>query len=192
MSLTIHTAPATEPVTLDEAKAHLRVTGSADDTYITTLIKGARVASEILMGRALITQTWRYTSDKFPCGRVIKLEKGRIQSVTSVKYFDSAGVQQTLSTDFYTVDTYSEPARVVLKSTKSWPDTADEPNAVEIIYIAGYGNASTVPQDIIQAILFLVGHFYANREPLMIATYGQVQELPLTFKWLLLPYAVYM
>ena len=58
MNLTLKTAPETEPVSLNEAKAFLRVDSDEDDNYITSLIKTAREWCEDYQHRAYITQTW--------------------------------------------------------------------------------------------------------------------------------------
>ncbi len=88
-----------------------------------------------------------------------------LASVTSVKYPDSAGTQTTLAASEYTVDTAVTPGRLFLKYGHYWPVTILQPHsAVVVRFVAGFGAASAVPEDLRQALLLLVGHFYENRE----------------------------
>ena len=122
MILTLVTPPQYEPVSLDEAKDHLRVTASDDDVRITGYITAARKWVENYLGRALITQTWDKWLNQFPSSypytalyiepetyhsedNIIEIQKAPLQSVTSITYTDENGVDQTLSTSIYTVDT---------------------------------------------------------------------------------------
>ena len=158
------TAPSTEPISLSEAKAHMRVDFNNDDTYIENLIVAAREFCETMQNRAYITQTWELALDAFINN--IELPNPPLQSVISMKYYDTSENEITLNSDDYFVDTYSEKGTISLKHGKYWPSTQLRPlNGVIIRYIAGYGNAATVPIKIKQAILMLVAHWYENREP---------------------------
>lgn len=189
MPLVLQTAPTTEPVTTAEAKTHLRVTTSDDDTYIGTLITVARRHVETITGRALINQTWDYFLDNFPPGDKIVIPLPRLSSVTSVKYTDKDNVQTTFAASKYIVDTNNEPGQIVLAYGESWPTFTPKPvNAVEIRFVAGYGSAgSSVPEGIRQAILLLIAHWYENREPV---TDMNTKEIPETANALLWPYRV--
>ena len=101
MAFRIKTHPATEPITLTEAKAHLRVDDSYDDTYINTLITTARLYCERFLNQSLITQTWQLFLDSFPSNGLILLKHGPVISLTSIKYYDSDNTEQTLSSDDY-------------------------------------------------------------------------------------------
>jgi uncharacterized phiE125 gp8 family phage protein len=172
-------APAVEPVTVAEAKAHMRVDISDDDDYITALIVAAREYIEGATRRALITQTWRYSLDGWPDGDEIVLPKPPLQSVTSIVYKDEDGTANTWSSSGYIVDTDSDPGRVVLAYGESWPSVTLYPAApIQITYKAGYGDAAAnVPGHLRHAIKFLVAHWYENREPV---TVGQVaRDVPL-------------
>lgn len=163
MALTKITEPTVEPVTLAEAKAHLRVDASDEDAYITTLVKVARAAAEARLQRTLMQSTWRLLIDFFP--DAIKLPMPRVQSVTSVQYVDPAGALQTLAAANYTVDSASEPGWIVPAWDLDWPETRAQVNAVSVVYTAGYGTDPTlVPVEIRQWILLAVGDLYANRE----------------------------
>jgi len=139
---------------------------SAEDDVLTRFISAARVYCEEYQGRAYITQTWEKALDDFPAADTIQIPIAPLQSVTSVKYYDTDETESTLSDSYYYVDTYKDPGRIVLQYGYSWPSDVLRPaNGVIIRYVCGYGdNATDVPESIRQAILLLVGHFYENRE----------------------------
>lgn len=163
------TQPATEPVTLTEAKAHLRVDGTDDDTYITTLIKVARQLCEAYSGLSFITQEREIKLDRFPCGRTIELPQGPVQSIDDFVYLDADGNSQPLTVDTdYLVDLSGGRVQYV----DSWPYTDGQFNAVTITYTAGYANDEhdPVPEVIKQAMLMQIGSLYENRQDEVIGT----------------------
>lgn len=165
MALRRTTAPAVEPITLDEAKAHLRVDHVADDALISELIGAARQYVEDWTGRALVEQTWQLELDAWPIGQVIYLPRPRAIGITSVKYIDGDGVQQTLGSGNYVLDEQSEPARLFPPYGVDWPSVRDQRGAIEIIWTAGYGaNAAAVPDGIKAAVKLVLDHLYA-RDP---------------------------
>ena len=168
MALIISSGPTVEPVSLAEAKAHCRVDVSDDDTLLGNLIKAARTHVETVCRprRALVNETWLWVADAWPASDTIELGVAPLSSVTSVKYTNDAGVEATLAATNYLVDTYSEPGRLRLKSTASWPSvTLRELNGLIVTFVAGYGAAaSNVPEPFRQAMLLLIGHWYENRE----------------------------
>lgn len=160
--------PQEEPISLDEAKDHIRVIGEDEDLLIQSLITAAREWCEGFQQRAYVAQTRRLTLDRWPRGRTIHLPRPPLQSVTSIVYTDREGAQYTIETESYIVDTDAEPGRIVLAYGASWPSVALRPAAgVEITYVAGYGDASDVPQKVKQAMLLLVGHWYEHREAVL-------------------------
>jgi len=188
MSVTIKTEPATEPVSLVEAKAHLRVDCTDDNDYITTLIKVARKYAELYQRRSYITQTLELRLDRFP-RYLLELPRPPSSAVASIKYTDSAGDEQTLDASLYTTDFNSYMPRIVPAFNQSWPTTRAVIDAVLIEYTAGYGAASAVPETIKQAILLLVSHWYENREPVSL---GQTPaDIPKTVDALLTMEKVY-
>jgi len=178
-------APTAEPVTLTEAKTHLRVDVTDDDVLITSLIASARQYVEQIARRALVTQTWRLSIQEFPASGVIILPKPPLQSVTSITYTDITGTTSTVDSNTYTVDTDSEPGRVVLKYGESWPSASlANTNPVQVTFVAGYGAPSAVPEYWKQAILLLVGHWYENREG--VAVTGAIpKEMPMAVRSLI-------
>ena len=183
----VTTEPTLEPVTLAEACSHMRVNVGDDDTYITRLIKGARQYTEdTATGRALITQTRDGYMDAFPNIRFIELPGPPLQSTgMSVKYKDSVGVEATMPSTDYLVDTVTEPGRIVLKTGKIWPSfTPEVANAITIRYICGYGTAAAnVPEPIRQAMLILIAHMYEAREIFVLGT--KLLDVPMSY-WALL------
>ncbi|HEY1191939.1 MAG TPA: hypothetical protein VGE74_30190, partial [Gemmata sp.] len=143
-SLKLVTPPASEPVTVSEAKARLRITISDEDADIGDMIAQARELCEAGCQRAFITQTFSLYLDRFPGSTGdIRLPRPPLQSVSFVKYYDSAGDLQTLDPAAYYVATASEPGR--LRPVDYWPATFCRPEAVEVRFVAGYGTAADVP-----------------------------------------------
>lgn len=184
------TAPTVEPVSTAEAKTHLRVTSSAEDSYIATLIKAARLHVELtVLKRALVTQTWDLVLDAFPASSEIEIPYPPLQSITSISYITEAGETLTYAASNYLVDAESEPGRIKLKRTSSWPgDTLREISGVRIRFVAGYGLAAAVPEWAKQAILLYVGDLYENREDTLIAQGVTAIPLPYGAKSLLFPH----
>jgi uncharacterized phiE125 gp8 family phage protein len=168
VGLKLVSPPAIEPVTLAEAKAHLRLDTDADDAYVSALIGAARERVELFLRRALITQMFDYTLDGFPAKRFMDLPRPPLQSVESVKYIDTAGSLQTLAAESYVVDCASnEIGRVALAWNRFWPLTICSINTVVIRFIAGYGDAADVPQAIRHGILIEISNLYENREDIV-------------------------
>ena len=185
MRTTLNTGPSKEPVTVDQVKKHLRIMTSDDDAYINSLITPARKQVEYDLRRALITQTWTMYLDRFPGnGEYIRLPYPPLQSITYIKYYDTNNEQQTWSSDEYEEDIYSHPARIAETHGYNYPSTYSRLNAVEIKFIAGYGDDETdVPETITQAMYLLLGHWYENREA---TTDGRpIQTVPMAYEKLI-------
>lgn len=178
------TPVAVESVTLEEAKLHLRVDGTDEDALIGGLISAAREWAEHYTGRALAPQTLEMALDQFP-EDFIDLDLPPVSSVTSIKYTDSTGVEQTLATDQYAFSLYGEARRISLTYGNSWPTTQAIANAVRIRYVTGY---TTTPKAAKAAILLMVGHLYANREDV---TTSKTELLPNGAKALLDPIKIW-
>jgi uncharacterized phiE125 gp8 family phage protein len=179
MPLILTTPPAIEPITLAEAKAHLKVDTTDDDTLIGTLISAARSRAELLTSRAFISQGWTFWLDAWPCSE-IEIPIAPLQNIASITVYGPDDSANVLDASAYQIDAASAPARVVLKETA--PVNLRKINAIEIVFTAGYGNAeSDVPSPIREAILEFVADFYANR--------GDVSgDTPLGAMALLAPY----
>jgi uncharacterized phiE125 gp8 family phage protein len=196
MALTLVTAPAQEPISLVEAKAHLRVDTADDDALIDGLIRAAREHVETYTHRAPITQTWDLKRNEFPCGDVIWIPKAPLVSVTSITYVDTAGDSQTWSSALYTVDAPSGPmARQGLVTPvygESFPSTRRQVNAVTVRFVAGYGSTTAasllaVPASIKAAMKILIAHWYGpGRTSVNVGNI--VTVIPSTVDALLWPY----
>lgn len=188
MNISLITAPVAEPVTLEEAKNHLRVDITDDDDLIESLIVLARRYCEGVSNHRFITQTWDIFMDAFPGGDEFILPKSLspLASVTHIKYTDEDSNQSTFSSDSYVVDIYSDPGRIKLMDDADWPsDTLYEINAVEIQVVVGYGDDADVPREYKQALLLLVGHWYENREHTVIGIGTVIGDLPMGVEALL-------
>lgn len=189
MKVEVTTEPAEEPVTLGEAKAHMRVDSSDEDALISSYIKAARSWAEGFLGRSIVTQTRSAFLDEFPDGP-IELLHSPVQSVSYVKYYDISGSLITLDASKYIVDTKDIPPKIHFLDGESWPDAKTRPNAVEIQYVAGYGLPSTgtpkvIPSEIALAIKHLVATWYSTRESVVTGTI--VSKVPQTCEDLLWP-----
>lgn len=178
--------PAGEPLTLAEAKAHTRA-DDADDALLTALITAAREHVEgvtrcLLFSRAAVLSLDGWADEI--CWPVAPLA-----SVESVKYIDTDGNQQALDESVYRVDTNSTPGRLTPAYGTSWPAARAVTNAITINCTVGYADAGAVPQAIKQALLLLVGHWYANREASIVG--APVTDLPMAVDALLDPYRMY-
>jgi uncharacterized phiE125 gp8 family phage protein len=165
-------AATVEPVLLADAKQHLRVKHTDEDSLIERQIRLAREYVESVSHRQLINATWILYLDSFPA--IIYPPLPPLSSVTTLKYYNTDNTLTTLTenTDF-TVDTKNEPARIEPEYGTSWPSTRDRFNAVQLTYVAGYGTAGTdCPEWAIQAIMLLVANWYETREPIIVGMVG--------------------
>jgi uncharacterized phiE125 gp8 family phage protein len=179
------TAPATEPISLAEAKAHLRLETDVDNPEVSSMIQGARQYAEEVCWRGLVTQTWELILAEFPsCGET-RLPRGNLASITSVKYIDGSGVEQTMSSGDYEADTASVPGKLKLGYGKSWPAARSQWNAVKIQYVVGW-SAALVPQPIKNALLLLISQMYEHRTPEVIG--ASVEQIQFSMDALLAPY----
>jgi len=184
-------APTIEPVTLAEARMHLRIDASdtAEDTLISGFIVAARMQAEHTLNCKLITQTWDVPYDAFPAaGESIRIASGLspAQSIDQVAYLDSTSVARTVSSSNYVLDASSLPGYVFPVAGYSWPtDVAESANAVKVRVTSGYGSlASDVPRNIWSWMLLQIGALYRNREAFATSAFagtGSVSALPNQF-----------
>ncbi len=177
-------APVLEVVSLAEAKKQVNEVSGDDDALLSRLISTATEQVERDSGRALLTQTWKMIRDAFPGTCWVALPRAPLQSVASVKYYDTAGVLQTWPITNYLIDTVREPGLLWLADDADWPSlVSSRPNPVEITYVCGWKTAAEVPQRAKHAVLLLVAHWYRSREPVAIGTISS--ELELTYQALI-------
>lgn len=190
---TLVTAPTEEPVSLEEAKAHLREDSTDEDGLVSALISAAVGHMDGwsgILGRCMITQTWAESFDGFPSGyhgNKLRFRLSPNLDLAWIKYRDSANVEQTLSTTVYEGPFVDDVGPyVALRENQVWPSTYERYDAVTVQYTVGYGTAAQVPQAIRQAILLLVGHWYYSREAVVLSK--TPTELPFAVSALLAPY----
>ena len=155
MSITLSVAPTAEPVSLPQAKAHLRITHSEDDTEINAMITAAREVVEKYLNRDIAQRTWIYTAEGFSSPMV--LPKAPVDSITSIQYVDENGDTQTLSDSVYVLD----DDKIHLKYDQTWPATRNQRHAVTITFVSGYAETQGA---VSHAILMIVASMYENRE----------------------------
>ena len=204
MPMQLITPPAAEPVSLAEAKLHLRVDFDEDDALIQALISAARQAAEMLTQRQLVTARWRMVLDSFPGpslmgvpagqtftlpGHAILIPKSPLQSVVEIRYLDMAGVSQVMPSAHYTVDKACEPGRITPVFGQIWPVALPQIGAVSVTFDAGYGSAADVPEGLKSWIKLRLGSLYAHREEVASMARGRIDLLPFV-DGLLDPYKV--
>jgi len=180
------TPASTYPVSLTEAKLHLKVDITTDDTLITNLIVAATQVSEEYTNRFFILTVIKQVCSNFK--ELNELFKSPVNSVTNVRYYNSNNTHQTLDPNRYVVNNQFEPCQINLVVDGSFPDIADRVDAVESQYSVGYGDSSDVPNVIKQAILLTLGNWYENR--MSVITGRTTTEMPQSAKWLLDTYKV--
>lgn len=182
----------TTPVTLTEAKAHMRVSLTDDDALITALIHSATDYIERYTHRVMVNTDFTLYLDEFPGAGAgsIELPFAPIDEVTEVRYVDTAGVTQIASSALYTLDPSPSRPFVHLTYNSSWPSTHAVHNAVEVDFTAGYGHAGDhVPNGLRQAVLLLVASWYENREAVITGTIVTkvpfaVESLMRSYQWI--------
>lgn len=206
MPVQLLTAPSSEPITRTEAKLHCKVDITDDDTLIDDLIAAARQDAEHETRRALITQQWRLTLDDWSgrtrveragyapypwqcdvdlwqCGglrNIIRVPFPPLASVQSIKYYDTAGVQQTLDPTAYIVDVASEPGRITPAYGTTWPVAQARINAIAIEFTCGVDSLATVPYGlgVKRWVKLRVATLYEHREEVALLNRGTIQYLP--------------
>jgi uncharacterized phiE125 gp8 family phage protein len=164
--LVLITPPASEPVTLTQAKAHLRVDITDDDTKITDLIVSARTHIEGLANLALLTQTWDQVMDDFPYPNYpIELDRWPVQSITSLSYVNAAGGTTVWPSTNYIANLANVPPRVAPVYAQFWPILALQTiGNCTVRTLNGWASVALVPADLKQAVLMLVADWYEDRE----------------------------
>jgi len=183
----LKTPPASEPITLADAKDFLRIIQgmTLDDALITSLITAARQYCETLCLRTFIQTQWIVQFDCFPfgggyytrqirnqgegpgwlpaSGGIFYLPKPPVMSVDSIYFYDSTNTYTLIDASLYNVS-LDFPARVQAAIGKAWPIPAPRIDAVTVNITSGYGpDASSVPECVKTAVRVAVTHLYENR-----------------------------
>jgi uncharacterized phiE125 gp8 family phage protein len=161
MTYALIAAPAAMPVTLAQAKAHLRVTSTTEDELISGLVETATQYLERDTGLALINQQWRAWFDRPPADGIIRLLRHPVRAIVSVTVYDGDGNPAVLAGSDYYLNLAMRPPRLRLKDSVSAQSRA---NGIEIDFDAGFGETGVdVPDILKRAILVLVAHWYEFR-----------------------------
>ena len=168
MALVMTSGPAIEPVTIADAKAHMRIDNAAEDVLIGSLILTSRLHVEAALSVAMITQMWTLVLDRWPSGDTVEIPLSPLQAVPAVRVKNASGVGVVVPPTNYLVDIASRPPRLVWN--QAWrPDPGVAVNGIEIDLTAGFGiGATSVPAPLKHAILLLVAHWYEHRDPVVI------------------------
>jgi len=184
--LRVTTAPASEPVTVDEVKTHSRISGTDQDTQIAKWIKSGRELAEQYQRRAYTTQTIELSFDKFPLTPFC-LPRSPISEVTEMKYYETDNTEVVVynssvpvdTNDNYLIDVDSEPARITMAYGYTFPTSVlREINSFKVTYIAGKDSADDVEENVKDAIMLYCDWRYENRA-------AETNEVPEQF-WSLL------
>jgi uncharacterized phiE125 gp8 family phage protein len=172
MPLVMTSPPAVEPVTVADAKAHMRIDTDAEDVLIGSLVLTSRLHIETALSLALITQSWTMRLDRWPGTRQLDLPLAPLRSVSEVRIKDAGGRPDVVPEQSYLVDIASRPPRLVWNN-RAPPLPGVVANGIEIDLTAGFGdNAASVPAPLKHAILMLTAHWYEHRDPLEIGGEG--------------------
>jgi uncharacterized phiE125 gp8 family phage protein len=178
--LKVDSVDGTEPVSTAEAKLYARVDITDDDTLIASLITAARVMAESICRRDFIDRTYTWYTDDWPYSRTFNLPRTPVTLVNNVKYYDTDGVLQVLTSLVYTFDEHSTPQKLWLSPDQTWPNLD---NDIRHKVQVNFSTVVTVPETINTAIKMLVAHWYENREAVVIGS--GTNPLPLAVESLL-------
>lgn len=176
-----------EPVTVEQVKAHLRITTNDDDLLLENFIISARSAAENYMKRQIMPVQWRVILDTFPgTTGAIELPRPPLSTAStdiSITYFKDSTIMNdstTVASTSYTIDYDREPGCVYPSYGNDWPDdvTDERKSCVFVNYKSGYATVQKVPEPIKLWIKMKVGSMYEFREPISESKYsGEVSQL---------------
>jgi uncharacterized phiE125 gp8 family phage protein len=179
--------PSVEPLSLAEAKAHLRVDTSRDDTYIQALITTSRLQIEDTFALVYVHQTWSYTLDAWPDAPAIELPVGPVAQILAIRTYDVNDIQTPIPLATFQLDAASRVPRLIRKATFAIPSNLRPANGIEVSFRAGYGAAAnSAPEPLRHALRLLVAHWYDHRDPAAVTMPGA--KVPASVSALLAPY----
>lgn len=162
MTLTVTTPPTAEPVSLAEAKAHLRVTIEAEDDLIAALVTAARQRIEAELGLALISTGFRESFDCAPDGP-IRLSRAPLIAVAEVAVAGADGAFTAIPAESWIAKIGAREAEIAPLNL-AWPAPVPPVDGLRVTFTAGFGpDADHVPEPLKQAVLALVAHAFDHR-----------------------------
>lgn len=187
MTAILTSGPSTEPISLAGMKAYLRIDASDEEALITSLITAARLHIETHLSIATLTQSWSIFLDDWPSTSHVDIPIAPLISIELVNLYDEAGVATVLDEENYYIDTRSRVPRLLRTGSGVWLQPDRKASGIEIQITTGYGPAADdVPQNLRQAIMILVAHWFENRE--LVALTDNPIMVPETVSALLHPY----
>jgi len=176
--------PTVSPVTLDDVRMHLRIHHTDEDPVLQSYIDAATQyldGPQGILGKSIVSQTWRQDYPAFASPLLLPLQP--VQSVSEITYYDADNAVQTVPASTYALvpNAYGGP-QIVLVAGQSWPSSYARDDAVSVIFVAGYGDPLLCPAPVKQAMLLLIGDWYARRE---MSTEAKLSELPIAFHMLI-------
>jgi uncharacterized phiE125 gp8 family phage protein len=171
----IVTRPTLVALTQAELETHCRTLG-ATGADVTPYLYAAAEHIETICSRAFLTQTWKAYLDYWPGDDEIVVPLGWLQSITHLKYYNSAGTATTVSSSEYDVDLGGDGyGRLKLKYQRLWPTATLQPlNPIEIQFVAGKTDAANLPQAIKHSIRLLGASWYEHREEVVLGSTAAV------------------
>lgn len=187
MHVQVTTAPATQAVSDAEAVAHAKIdsdAATADSALINDLVLSAILWAEQYTNRALVTQTITLTLESDEFTQPFHLPRPPFGAVTSFNVYDEDDAATEITSANYRI-VGDDPARIEQKAD-GWSLSRDVAAAI-IVYTAGYGAASAVPEDIKTAIRMKFTDLYEQRQGILV---GATQSRNALIEELLMPYRV--
>jgi uncharacterized phiE125 gp8 family phage protein len=196
MALKLVSGPTQEPVTVEEAKQHMRLEVSDDDALVASYVLAARQWVEGETKRALVTQTWDYAIDYdwphyYGLDKII-LPLNPVQSVTSISYVDGDGASQTLAADQYTVAAREHVSFIEPAYDVAWPEVRCVPSAITVRFVTGYIDdtvspaVGAVPFGLRTAVLMKAAEMYEHRGDMLpgtLQTHPAIEALISPYRW---------
>jgi len=174
-----------------EAKIHLRVDFTDDDTYIDSLCLAATQTINNYCNLLLMDTDVVQFCDKWEESKELyfspTLNSGDA-AITKIEYYDSTNSFVVWGGANYEFDAYSAPLRIELADGVSYPAITERQNAIKITYAVGASAASTIPDQLKQAGLILIGNMYENRQEIIVGR--SVGTIPMTARYLMNPYKI--
>lgn len=174
--ITQTSATTGEPVTVREVKDHLYISDDTFDGQLQQMIRAGTDYCQRRTHRQFMPASYRLTLDRFPAFEM-ELPKAPLRSITTIGYTSTAGSSATLSSTAYSVTTSDHiPGEVRPAFGESWPSARDIPGSVSVTFAAGYASRAKIPDTLKHALLLLCGHWYENRESVLIGTISKNLE----------------
>ena len=181
MAANLLTSPLVDPISLSEMKAFLKLETDGEDDLLRAFISAARVHLEHMIGRHLITQSWRVALHG-PLQETFTLS---IQPVTAIKeaaILSADGDLVDLSPESFVIRDPADPARI----SNIGGVSVGMAQRLQIDVETGFGpTPEDVPESLRMALRLIVAEWHERR---LIAEPGQLPSLATALGPLIAPY----